>query len=286
MALITLDDLLGCLEVRQLRPGVWTAPNIEMDYPRIFGGQLLAQAVVLGAATTEGKVVKSMSCVFPREGSTTDPLEFEVEDTQTGRTFAVRRIRASQKGKTIFAALLSMHAPEHASAFEHQEPAPDRGRPSSAADRDMTMIPWATRVVGGTDLRDRAPAPPRYAFWTRVEDRPLGDDPAVHQGLLAHATDLTVVGTVLLPVDGVSQADSYHTLHTAVTSHTVWFHRPFRLDQWCLVSQHSPTLSRARGFGQGHAYNADGALVASFAQECMIRPITSGPEAERIGSRS
>ena len=275
MAVITLDDLLGSLEVRQLRPGVWTAPNIEMEYPRIFGGQLLAQAVALGAATTEGKVVKSMSCLFPREGSTTDPLEFEVEETQTGRTFAVRRIRAAQRGRTIFTALLSMHAPEHAPAFEHQESAPDAGRPSEAVARDMSMIPWTTRVVGGADLRDRSMAPPRYAFWTRVEDRSLSDDPAVHQGLLAHATDLTIVGTVLLPVEGVSQADSYHTLHTAVTGHSVWFHRPFRVDEWCLLAQHSPTLAGARGFGQGHAFSIDGALIASFAQECMIRPVAA-----------
>lgn len=275
MAVITLDDLLGSLEVHRLRPGVWTAPNIEMEYPRIFGGQLLAQAVALGAATTEGKVVKSMSCLFPREGSTTDPLEFEVEETQTGRTFAVRRIRAGQRGRTIFTALLSMHAPEPASAFEHQEPAPDAGRPSEAVEQDMSMIPWTTRVVGGTDLRDRTRAAARYAFWTRVEDRSLSDDPAVHQGLLAHATDLTIVGTVLLPVEGVSQADSYRTLHTAVTSHSVWFHRPFRIDEWCLIAQHSPTLVGARGFGQGHAFSTGGALVASFAQECMIRPIAA-----------
>ena len=286
MAMITLDDLLGCLEVRQVRPGVWTAPNIEMDYPRIFGGQLLAQAVALGAATTEGKVVKSLSCLFPREGSTTQPLEFEVEETQTGRTFAVRRIRASQQGKTIFAALLSMHAPELESPFEHQDPAPAVGDPSEAANQDMTMIPWATRVVGGTDLRDGAAGPADYAFWTRVEDRLPGDDPAVHQALLAHATDLTIVGTVLLPVQGVSHADSYRSLHTAVTSHTVWFHRPFLIDEWCLIVQHSPTLARARGFGQGHAFDADGALVASFAQECMIRPIAAAQEAERMGRNS
>ena len=276
MALITLDDLLGCLEVRPLRPGVWTAPNIEMDYPRIFGGQLLAQAVALGAATAEGKTVKSVSCLFPREGATTEPLEFEVEETQTGRTFAVRRVRAVQQGKPIFVATLSMHAPDAATpaAFEHQAPAPGAGPPGEAVDQDMSMIPWTTRVVGGTDLRDPSPAPASFAFWTRVEDRVLADDPAVHQALLAHATDLTIVGTVLLPVEGVSQADSYRSLHTAVTSHTVWFHRPFRIDDWCLVHQHAPVLAGSRGFGQGHVY-ADGALVASFAQECMIRPIVA-----------
>ena len=275
MALITLEDLLGCLEVRELRPGTWTAPNIEMEYPRIFGGQLLAQAVALGAATSEGKTVKSVSCLFPREGSTTDPLEFEVEETQTGRTYAVRRIRADQRGKPIFVAQVSMHAeePETPPGFEHQAQAPEAGPPGDASLQEMTMIPWSTRVVGDADLRDPATAPPEYAFWTRVDDRVLADDPAVHQALLAHATDLTIVGTVLRPVKGVSQADSYRTLHTAVTSHTVWFHRPFRIDDWCLVHQHSPLLAAGRGFGQGHVFDAADALVASFAQECMIRAI-------------
>ena len=277
MALITLDDLLGCLEVRELRPGVWTAPSLEMDYPRVFGGQLLAQAVALGAATTEGKTVKSLSCLFPREARRTEPLSFEVEQTQTGRTFAVRRIRASQQDKTVFVAQLSMHAPEPETppGLEHQDPPPIAGRPDEAVEADLNMIPWATRVVGGTDLRDGAAGPADFAFWTRAGDRQLPDELTVHQALLAHATDLTVVGTVLRPVEGTSQADAGHRLHTAVTSHTMWFHRPFRLDGWCLIHQHSPTLAGGRGFGHGHTFDAGGALVASFAQECMIRPITT-----------
>ena len=273
MALITLDDLLGCLAVRELRPGVWTAPNLEMDYPRIFGGQLLAQAVALGAATTDDKTVKSLNCLFPREGSTTDPLEFEVEQTQTGRTFAVRRVRAAQRGKTIFVAMLSMHAPDSDTSLDHQDPAPEAGLPADAHAQDMNMIPWAARVVGGTDLRDRAAGPADLAFWTRVSDRRLPDDSTTHQALLAHATDLTVVGTVLRPVGGMSQADAGSKLHTAVTSHTMWFHRPFRIDDWCLVQQHSPALAGGRGFGYGHVFAAEGAMVASFAQECMIRTV-------------
>lgn len=274
MALIDLDGLLGCLEMRELRPGVWTGPSLEMDYPRVFGGQLLAQAVALGAATTEGKTVKSLSCLFPREARRSEPLSFEVEETQTGRTFAVRRIRAGQQHKTVFVALLSMHVPEPDTPpdFEHQDPAPEAAGPGDAADVDLNMIPWTTRVVGGTDLRARERAPADYAFWMRVSDRRLPDDPTVHQALLAHATDLTVVGTVLRPVEGISQADADSKLHTAVTSHSMWFHRPFRIDDWCLVAQHSPTLAGGRGFGHGHAY-AGGALVASFGQECMIRPI-------------
>ena len=276
MALISLDDLLGCLDVRPVRPGVWTAPSLEMDYPRLFGGQLLAQAVALGAATTANKTVKSLSCLFPREGSRTLPLEFEVDETQTGRTFAVRRIRAIQGAKTIFVAMLSMHAPDPAAGFEHQDPAPETAGPSDAAAQDLNMIPWTARVVGGTNLRDPAAGPADYAFWTRVEDRRLPDDVSTHQALLAHATDLTLVGTVLRPVDGTSQADAGHRLHTAVTSHTMWFHRSFRIDDWCLIQQHSPTLAAGRGFGHGHVFTDEGALAASFAQECMIRPIAPG----------
>ena len=278
MALITLDDLVGCLELRELRPGVWTASSLEMDYPRVFGGQLLAQAVALGAATTEGKTVKSLSCLFPREARRGEPLEFDVEQTQTGRTFALRRVRATQRGRTVFVAQLSMHVgePETPPSLEHQDSAAEAGRPGEAVRADLNMIPWETRVVGGTDLRARAAGPADFAFWTRVEHRRLPDDPTVHQALLAHATDLTIVGTVLRPVEGISQADAGHRLHTAVTSHTMWFHRPFRLDGWCLIQQHSPTLAGGRGFGHGHAFDAGGALVASFAQECMIRPVTTG----------
>lgn len=275
MPLVSLDSILGCLAVEQTGPTTWTAPNVEMDYRRIFGGQLLAQAIALGAATSEGKTVKSLACLFPREGSMDEPLEFVVEQTQTGRAFAARRISASQKGKTFFVAQLSMHIDED--GHDHHDPAPDVGPPEAAAHQEMTMIPWTTRVVDDVDLADRAKAPADYAFWSRVESTELPDDLTTHQALAAYATDLTVIGTTLRPIDGVSQADSTVTLHTAVTSHSMWFHRPFRIDDWCLVSQHSPTLAGARGFGHGHVFDAGGALVASFAQESMIRPITATP---------
>ncbi len=277
MALVTFDAVLGCLNVRHLRPGVWTAPNLKMDYPRIFGGQMLAQAVALGAATTEAMTVKSLACLFTREGSTTEPLEFRVSATHTGRTFAARNVHAVQNDRAIFSAQILMHVEE--AGPDRHDPAPDVGYPSEATEQAMNMIPWTTRVVKDVNLRDPAVGPPDYAFWTRVEDPiPNGGtnrdaEATVHQALLAYASDLTVVGTVLRPVEGVSQADSGHRLHTAVISHSMWFHRRFRIDDWCLIHQHSPTLSGARGFGHGHVFDAGGAIVAGFAQECMIRPI-------------
>jgi acyl-CoA thioesterase II len=269
MALVGVDAILGCLAVEQTGPTTWTAPNIEMDYRRIFGGQLLAQAIALGAATSDGKTVKSLTCLFPREGSLDEPLEFVVEETQSGRAFAARRISAAQDGKTFFVAQLSMHTAEE--GFDHHDPRPEVGSPDDATPQESTMIPWSTRVVGGVDLQDRAAAPADYAFWNRVEERTLADDLTTHQALLAYATDLDVIATALRPVEGVSVADAHVSLHTAVTSHAMWFHRPFRVDDWCLISVHAPSLAGGRGFGQGHVHDAGGALVASFAQESMIR---------------
>jgi acyl-CoA thioesterase II len=127
------------------------------------------------------------------------------------------------------------------------------------------------RVVGGVDLADRGAGPPRFEMWMRTPALP--DDRALHQALLAHATDLTVIGTALRPFDGVSQADSTVTLHTAVTSHALWFHQPFRIDEWLLVAQHSPVVAHGRAFGRGDVFTQQGELVASFAQESMLRQI-------------
>jgi len=241
-----------------------------MDYRRIFGGQLLAQAIALATATDPDKSVKSVSALFPREGSLDVPLAFDVEATQTGRTFSARRISAAQDDKVFFVAQVSLHQADE-TGLDHQDERPAVGAPTEATVTDMNMIPWECRVVGDVDLADRAAAPPDFHFWTRVPSGALDEDQMVHQALLAHATDLTVIGTALRPHDGYSQADSTVSLHTAVTSHQLWFHRAIRLDDWCLITQHSPVTAGGRGFGQGHVYDDDGALVASFAQESMIR---------------
>ncbi|MDH4169404.1 MAG: thioesterase family protein [Acidimicrobiia bacterium] len=270
MAIISMDDVIGCLAVEQVDATHWTAPNIEMDYRRVFGGQLLAQAIALATATDPTKSVKSLSVLFPREGSLDEPLTFEVEATQTGRTFSARRISSAQGGKVFFVAQVSLHDPNE-SGLEHQDQAPRVAGPDDCAATDMTMIPWETRVVDDIDLATHDALPAEYHLWTRAPAEAVGADQVTHQALLAHATDLNVIGTALLPHVGYSQADSTVTLHTAVTSHQMWFHRRVDLGQWCLISQRSPVTAGGRGFGQGHVYALDGALVASFAQESMIR---------------
>jgi acyl-CoA thioesterase-2 len=276
VARISLDSLLAAIDVVEHAPGWWTAPHLELDYPRIFGGQLLAQAVAVAAASGEGKHVKSLSCLFPREGSTDQPLELRVERPHDGRTFATRRISAHQDNTTFFLADVSLHAVEkglHHQTMMAEVPSPDRGGPETAIAADLSMIPWETRIVDGTDLADPTPGPASFAFWSRVSDRSLADSLSLHQALLAHATDLTAIGTALRPHAGYSQADAGTHLHTAVTSHSVWFHQPFRLDDWCLVTQQSPITTAGRGFALGHVFDHSGRLVASFAQESMIRVV-------------
>ena len=138
---------------------------------------------------------------------------------------------------------------------------------------DLGMVPWETRLAGGVDLADRGTGPARLEWWMRTPE--VGDETALHQALLAHATDLTLIGTALRPFDGLSQADSTVALHTAVTSHTLWFHRPFRVDRWLLVVQEAPVVAHGRSYGRGDVFAGD-QLVASFAQEAMIRRIPTG----------
>ena len=134
MAAVELNGILRCLEVTESSPGAWTAPNLEMDYRRIFGGQLLAQAIAVATASAEGKTVKSLSCLFPREGSLDEPFAYELEDSQTGRAFAARRVTAAQNGKVFFLGQASMHVSEE--AHDHQDPPPDVGSPDDATPED------------------------------------------------------------------------------------------------------------------------------------------------------
>jgi len=257
-----LDDL-----IRSLRDG----SNLDIGYHRVFGGQILAQTLLAAAGASPDKAVKSMHTMFPREGDAAQRLHYEVTPLQSGRTFGATEVIVSQNDKVVSAALVSMHAVE--SGPVHTEPTPELGSPDDATLTDLGMVPWETRIVGGVDLADRAVGPPVLEWWMRTP--PLDeDDLALHQALLAHATDLTMIGTALRPLPDVSQADSTVTIQTAVTSHTLWFHLPFRIDDWLLVVQRAPVVARGRCWGHGDVYaRSTGALVASFAQEAMVRQI-------------
>ena len=278
MPVCTQGDLLDCLAIEAAGDTAYTAPNLDLPYHRIFGGQLLAQAIAIATAScsvsgkssdeeSAEKRVKSIHVTFPGPGDLREPVHYEVTRVQDGRSFATRLILGTQAAKPIFTALVSLHIIEP--GLDHQRKAPLVATPEEAEPTDLGLIPWETRVVGGVDLRSEAVGPPRLEFWQRAAALPA--DPTVHAALFAYSTDLTLIGTSLRPHAGVSEAHSPDRLHTAVTSHSVWFHRPLRMDQWLLVAQESPSTAGARGFGTGHGYALGGELVASFAQESMIR---------------
>jgi acyl-CoA thioesterase-2 len=263
---------VGCLALDEVAPGVVEGANLDIGYHRVFGGQILAQVLTAAAMASPEKSVKSLHALFPREGDTAVPMRYRVEVLQDGRTFGTTQVVASQGDKVIAAAVVSLHADEP--GLHRSDLAPAVGPPEDAVVTDLGMVPWATRLVGGVDLAARDAGEPQLDWWMRTP--PVGDDRHLHQALLAHATDLTLIGTALRPFDGISQADATVTLHTAVTSHTVWFHQPFRVDDWLLLTQRSPVMAAGRSFGRGDVYAGD-ELVASFAQEAMVRRIDARP---------
>ncbi len=268
MPAFSLENLLSCLQLQEKEPATYVGENLELGYHRVFGGQILGQTLrAATAAADPGKVVKSLHQLFPREGDAAQPMTYAVTPHQSGRTYASTGVVATQGEKVVSVATVSLHVPEE--GLERQDPAPWVGAPEDAVAVDLGMVPWETRVVDGVDLGSRDTGPAVFRFWMRTPALP--DEVSLHQALLAHATDLTLIGTALRPVEGLSQADTMVRFHSAVTSHTVWFHQPFRMDQWLLVDQHSPVLVRARAFGRGDIWTEQGLLVASFAQESMVR---------------
>lgn len=273
MATVSFDSLLACLDLEQTGPDVYAGTNLDLDYHRVFGGQILAQTLrAATAAAADGKQVKSFTQLFPREGNSGAPITYAVTKHQEGRTFASTGVVATQAEKVVSVATVSLHTPEE--GLLRQDDPPKVDPPESATATDLGMIPWETRVVGAVDLASREAGPAAYQFWMRTPALP--DDASTHQALLAYATDLTVIGTALRPVDGLSQADSTVRFHSAVTSHSLWFHQPLRADEWLLVDQRSPVLAGSRAYGRGDVYTAEGRLVASFAQESMIRMLPAG----------
>ena len=272
---LELNDLLTCINLEVVEEGrLWRGSNLPLDYHRVFGGQILAQALTALHLASPDKQVKSLSVLFPREGDAGKPLEYDVTRHQDGRTFGASSVVVRQEGKVVAVGQASMHAPDTGIGWEAQRPVPAVGAPGDAKPTDLGIIPWEVRVVDGVDLDSHDEGPPELALWMRAEGAPAA--PAVNQALIAHATDLTLIGTALRPVPGLSHVDSQKAFHSAVTSHSLWFHRPFHLADWLLVAQESPVLTGARAYGRGDVFTAAGELVASFAQESMVRPLPQG----------
>ena len=265
---------------------VFVGSSQKQRYRRIFGGQLLAQGIVAAARTVTadpagaGRPIHSVHTSFLASGSDTADVHYVVEPLGDGRSFSTRRILAVQDGRLL--ATLTASFQEVAPGLEHHDPMPDVTAPEQLPDVAGALhgIPGPYAVVcileGPIELRHvegnlyAAPGPeqtPSQSVWLRSR-RTLPDDPAIHAAFLAYSTDYSILEPVLR-AHGVSWADP--RLRQASLDHAIWFHRPARADEWVLHAGHSPSASGGRGLGIGSLYAADGRLVATVAQEGMLR---------------
>ena len=260
---------------------IFTGVSQPMPLGRVYGGQVLAQSIVAAERTIpEGRVVHSMHGYFLRPGDSSKGITFSVDRIHDGRSFSTRRTQAFQDGVPLFSMIASFQ--DEDPGLEHQEPIPDGiPRPEDLPDFEdhltglhpMTKRLFLDRPV---DVR-HVPSPiyvtvdgeraPRQAVWMRARS-PLPDDPAVHRAGLGYLSDLTIQESILR-AHGVAWAT--RGLKVASLDHAMWWHRPGRIDDWLLYVQESPSARGGRGLATGRIYTADGLLIASVAQEIMVR---------------
>jgi acyl-CoA thioesterase II len=278
-----LDRLLDLLDLEQIEVNIFRGRSPEETLQRVFGGQVAGQALVAAGRTVPpDRPVHSLHAYFIRPGDPSVPLIYSVDRIRDGRSFTTRRVTAVQHGKPIFAMSASFHRPEP--GLEHADPMPpvpppeelrrniDRleqalGMPLPAHFRDS---PIELRTVGPLSIeaaRDPSLRSTRSLVWIRVNGK-LPDDPLLHVCLMTYVSDLTLVDTVLI-AHGRTFYDGQTT--GASLDHAMWFHRPFRADQWLLYAQESPVAHGARGLARGEVFTADGELVVSVVQEGLIR---------------
>jgi acyl-CoA thioesterase len=265
--IVTVKQILECLEL-QPAPSGFTASNLPIEYHRVFGGQVLAQAIVAAARTVEDKVPKSLSATFCREGRPEEPITYDVQVTHDGRAFATRNVTARQDDRVVAVLSVSLARPETEHGLDYQTRTAPPG-PPERGDIDLVMVPFESRLANGVDLGSVASEPPELVIWMRGCDVPR--DEVTQRAVLAYVTNPTLIGTALRALDGVSVNEAYATTQTAITTHSLWFHRPVDLDGWFVLDQTAPVAAGGQAFGFGHAFDRSGSHLASYAQESMIR---------------
>jgi len=274
-----LDNVVEILDLEAIEVNIFRGRSPDDDRQRIFGGQVAGQALVAAARTVEQGSVHSLHAYFLRAGDPKTPLLYEVDRIRDGRSFTTRRVVAIKNGKAIFQWAASFHVAED--GFEHSDQMPQAPDPetlaslaqssssksSSAWDRMQALMD--IRYVTTRPLGRSVPLPTDQLVWMRANGT-LGDDPVLHTCLLTYASDLTLLDTTLTP-HGTSAANP--SVMMASLDHAMWFHGPFRADEWLLYDQHTPAASGARGLATGRVFTRDGRLVASVVQEGLIRRI-------------
>jgi acyl-CoA thioesterase II len=269
---VGVEDLVGALALEPTGPDQYRAQHVVANgYGVVFGGQLLAQSLVAAASGHEGKRVKTLHTVFARGASPDAPLDITVDPMHSGRAFASSTVTIRQGERLCTRSSVLLTADED-DLIRHADSAPASA--SSPPADDEGSGEWEVRIVDDVDISDpELTGPPDLDVWTRFPGAP--EDPTIDQALLAFATDGFLIGTAMRPHAGVGQAQAHVTLTTGVISHTITFHEPFSAGDWLLLAHHSPYAGRGRSFGRADVFRTDGALVASYVQDAMIRPKTT-----------
>lgn len=280
-------ELVALLDLEPSGTDSFVGPRKKGGVGRVFGGQVVAQALVAAERTVEeDRVAHSLHCYFLRGGSEDHEIDYLVNRDFDGGSFSNRRVVASQLGKPIFNLTASFQRPQE--GLHHQFPAmPDVPAPEELKSdsefrrelaelvpnsyRDRMLRPWPidTRPVEPRDWIEPVAGPPLLHSWFRTV-APLPDDPRVHRAVLAYASDMQLLATATRPY-GLNWYRG--EIKAASLDHAVWFHEPFRADEWLLHVTDSPWAGGARGFTRGQVFAQDGRLVASTAQEGMIRAV-------------
>jgi acyl-CoA thioesterase II len=287
-----IQDVLAILDLEPLEVNLFRGRSPQSRWQRVFGGQVIGQALVAACRTVEEIVLRpphSLHAYFLLGGDPKVPIIYEVERIRDGKSFTTRRVTAIQHGRAIFSMEVSFHGAEE--GLTHQFPMPDVPKPDalpSDADmlgRPLAQIPEAVRryyererpielrpVEFGRYLGEKLEGG-RFHIWIRATGH-LPDEPAIHQCVLAYASDMTLLDAALIPHGRAVFNDD---IMAASLDHAMWFHRPFRADEWLLYAQDSPSLSGSRGFSRGLIFSEDGTLVASVAQEGLLRQRRANP---------
>jgi acyl-CoA thioesterase-2 len=278
-----VQDLLAILDLEVLEQNLFRGRSPQVGWQRVFGGQVIGQALVAASRTVEGRSPHSLHGYFLLPGDPKVPIIYDVERIRDGRSFTTRRVKAIQHGQPIFTLSASFHIDEP--GLSHQMAMPDVPKPdqlpseSDIRERVMPLMPDPVRAYfereRPIELRPvefkrymtRDGLDPYFNVWIRATGK-LPEDPAIHQAVLAYASDMTLLDSTLV---AHGRTVFEREIQAASLDHALWFHRPFRADEWLLYAQDSPFAGGARGFARGSIFTSDGVLVASVAQEGLIR---------------
>ncbi|MGO0305951.1 acyl-CoA thioesterase II [Endozoicomonas acroporae] len=281
-----LEELINQLKLEPIENNIFRGQSQDLGWGRVFGGQVLGQALSAARQTVDPeRHVHSFHSYFLREGDSSKPIVYTVDCIRDGRSFNTRRVVAVQNGRPIFHLSASFHLNE--SGFEHQDPMPNVIPPDEALSekaliqRHSNLIPkpLQKRLLSDTPIEIRFADPvdpmaedtraPHHKIWIRANGK-LPDNPGLHKYLLAYASDFQFLPTSMYPHGA---AAFQKPVQIASLDHAMWFHRPFRMDEWLLHSIESTHASGARALVRGQIFNQAGVMVASTIQEGLVRPI-------------